>query len=903
MTTDEIIYFDTTNYGLPELPIVLTNKTNIHDLYYRYLGKPASNHTFESLEELEEELKTSIEHKLYKRRKEYFKNNLNDEMYHYIFNRYIFDLYYHPSSKKLEKYYFLEKQLSKDKSILKINEDIESSSDFKYLEECRTHFYSLCPIQEKPQKISKIKYYGPVGITGYAKVCREICSILKDDIDFECIQFQNYDMKEYHKELSSLVYKGVDRVYDYIILHSTPDLWPNICKKERDINKNVIIYGISAWETDDIPIEWVPYINYVDKISTPSEFSSNAFRKYFNGVVDTVYHPISCPKQLDNICKLSKLTRKYDYIFYNVSEWTNRKGISKLIEVYLQTFDKENVLLYIKTHGDISQDEGNYFISTVRNRTKSTANIILDYDRVSDEYIECINNCADCYVSCAKSEGHGIGICQAVLAGKHAITTNYSAPIEYLKNIESVDFIRYELEPATYCTIWSKKHQKCKDLPHCANFSGFIPSIHRWANINKQECGEKMKEAYINKKKGIRIEEGLFKNFKECFYKSLLSTDKSDRSDFLSEQIISYIPQRDIFNYSKKKLVLLNCENKDKVELSLYNYVLSYFFEDFELQIIPELFILKNNDELIRTNEFEKGKIILKDFDFMIIVGKLQPSIQTIKIYVEYCQSNKKPYALLSFGFNESNNDCEYNSQIIYNKYKYIIENSCYVSSSQIEDYYIIKSNIDKGFKHILNYYPNIIYSLSYNDKVLDKNYLVCVISDFISIKWSHILNYIIQQKESKNLSIIFMNWTSHGFWVLKEKKLVNTYFPQALFYEGLNKDYNMTTIFDILSKTSILISNNYYSKILTKIFNIPTLIDFDSKVVYESNGEINSSIKQLNTIHYYLYNNFIPTYTKWNEDDRNRHIIEIQKRTEIDISFIQHFNNNKLEEVYNRLV
>ena len=893
----------------------------IHDLYYKYIGKPASIINSHSLEDLEDELKYSIEHKVYKRKIEYFKNNLNDDMYQYIFNRYIFDLYYQPSSNKLEKYYILEKQLSRDDLIVKINEDIDSSSDFKYLEECRLHFYSLCPNQEKPQKISKIKYYGPVGITGYAKVCREICSLLKDDIDFECIQFQSYDMKDYHKELSSLVYKSSDRIYDYVVLHSQPELWPNICKKERDINKNVIIYGISVWETDDIPKEWIPYINYVDKMSTPSEFSSNAFRKYFHGVVDVVYHPVSCPKQIDNICKLSKLTHKYDYIFYNVSEWTNRKGISELIEIYLQTFDKENVLLYIKTHGDISHYESNYFISTIRNRTKSSAKIMLDYDRVTDEYIDCINICADCYVSCAKSEGHGVGICQSVLAGKYAISTNYSAPVEYLKHIDSVDFIDYKLEPATYCAIWCKQHQKCKDLPHCSNFNGFIPSIHRWANINKEECGKKMKEAFINKKKGTRIEEGLFKNFKECFYNSLLSSDKYARSDFLSEQIISYIPQRYIFNYPKKKLLILNCGGYGNVGDDSYNEIYKHYFKDYEIFFVRDCVFLTVNNEYIyheKWNVLQKNHNLMH-FDYMIIGGGgmfRYNNKSSLSIYTEYAITNKIPYFILSVGFQDL--DLDLNSERItslYNYYKNTIENASYISVRSINDYFIIKSYLDKTKSRILHYYPDLVYSIKTICNInypidTNKKYLLFLMTDFMSIKWDHVREYIYKIIEEKQLTLITMNWAGVGEknnikylnLMTEEKKLLDKYFPGTLFYQGLKYDFNFKELFDILNQTHTIITGRYHGKVLGRVFNIK-VIDFhydNYKFVAddESHGDISLASEPLSNIKNYMDNNFTQQYYKWDGDKRNATICNLHRKTDWSINFIQNFSNMKLEEL-----
>lgn len=58
--------------------------------------------------------------------------------------------------------------------------------------------------------------------------------------------------------------------YNYVVIHSTPDLWPAVSNYERRINPKVVVVGITVWETQDIPKEWIKYLKFVDKISTPS---------------------------------------------------------------------------------------------------------------------------------------------------------------------------------------------------------------------------------------------------------------------------------------------------------------------------------------------------------------------------------------------------------------------------------------------------------------------------------------------------------------------------------------------------------------------------------------------------------------------------------------------------------
>jgi len=518
-----------------------------HNLYHKYTGNSASSDIIINkppLDILEKELEGSLEHQIYKRKINYL-SNIHDPFYNYIFKTYIYETGLVPKLDKLKIYHSLEDNENYETKILNY---VRDTNDYLYAERCRKHFYSIG--KRKLNDFKRIKYYGPIGTSGYAKSTKEIYNIIKDQIDFSPIQFHYYNfVSEEYKDFEYVVNNDDDIKYDYIIIHSIPDIWPVISKHERSKNPNVVIYGITVWETPEIPFEWIYYIQHVDKISTPSEFSSKAFRKYFD-TVDNVHHPVSCPKNVDKICSLSKITN-YDYVFYNISEWNNRKGLCELISIYLQTFKHENVVLYIKSFGDVTEKQAiDYILSVRKKNDDSKCKIILDYKHVSDDYIDCLHNCADCYVSASKSEGHGIGVCQAALVGNHVIATNFGGQIEYLKHINSVDLISYNLEPATFCTTWSKRHQNCKNLPYCQYTKLFIPSQEKWATVNQQEFGQKMIESFNNRKTCNISDKNILKsNFSDSFFKSIFSTKQKIFNIPQKLPILNLIPQINIINF------------------------------------------------------------------------------------------------------------------------------------------------------------------------------------------------------------------------------------------------------------------------------------------------------------------------------------------------------------------
>lgn len=897
----------------------------IHNLYHKYLGRSAEKEVIlknPNIDQLENELKNSLEHKIYQRKCNYFKGD-KDLLFEHIFDRYIFGLYYQPSLQKLKTYTYWDETDNKEAKI-KIEKDIENSSDYKYLQECRDHFYGLSYNSNYNSK--KIKYYGPVGTSGYSKICREICELIQEDIDFIPIQFHNYDFNDiYHKKISSLVYHcDIQKEYNYIVLHSTPDLWPTIARYERIKNPNVIIYGITVWETNDIPYEWIDYIQCVDKISTPSEFSSLSFRKYFQPV-DTVYHPVSFYQDdiTDDFCPLKSIKDKYDYIFYTISEWTNRKGVSELIEIYLDHFTKEdNTLLYIKTFGDIEKDEGEKYIEKIRKQTESSADIILDYKRVSDEYINCIHSCSDCYVSSCKSEGHGIGVCQAMLAGNHTIITDHGGQKEYLRG-SGVDFIPYNLEPATFCTTWSVKHQECQYLPHCIHFKSFVPCQQSWAQVIQKDFAYKMKEAQIKKKRKYQKQSGIYLNFRTHFLSSLYST-KIKTANIQTKPIVNWIPQKEIINFIfQKNIIILNASGYGNVGDDLYNYIIEKYFTEENnkkdkkdrLYFVSDYGFIDKEEKIIPSDLYYDN---LMDFDFLIIGGggllnkERSDKNHSISIYTQYAIKHKKPFCLLSVGFQDIEVDSDYNKKKeLFYDYKDLFEHSVFTSLRSIDDYALVSYFTSQEKIRSIHFYPDLVYSLDYEYfyQENERNYLLFVFSEFISLKWDFIRQYIKETLESKNLKLVIMNWNGkqrkNKITTEQEKQIALTYFKDCIFYEGKDIDYDFNELFSILSRTEVIIPGRFHAKVLAHKFNIPIITTFDyHNYKFEVDDRSHSSMYKNNTaliplekISYFIQNHKYPKYHLWNENDRNSSIVKINQKTDISISFLQNLTNVDLEK------
>lgn len=474
-----------------------------------------------------------------------------------------------------------------------IRKDIASRDDFKYLQQCRADFAALALGDSRsashardgnPGKMG-IKFYGPVGTSGYAKVARNMIGALQracvdpdDDgdvnIGFVPVQFHNY-MEGAAENVCcarlAAVAEAPDFAYQYVVIHSTPELWPTIAKLERERNPGVFVYGISVWETDALPWKWDVCVQSVDRMSVPSEFSAVAFRKVPGVTVDVVHHPIYLDQSEtpDSIAqdaaalahthpvariKQSATDDDFPYVFYNISEWTNRKGVSELICAFLAEFRHDpRARLYVKTYGDVKREEGTAFLLTVASTLGADASrVTLDYDRVDDRYIAAIHVFGDCYVSLCKSEGHGVGACYAALYHKPVVITDLGGQTDYLPRNSDIHYVAHTPEPAVFCTPWVRKHAGCKVLPHCRHFEGFVPCLQNWARPDVRDCCRKMRDLYARSvrctsKRTCKYMQRRFgpRMFAREFFASLRASSQSARNGTARRRTVQALLERD----------------------------------------------------------------------------------------------------------------------------------------------------------------------------------------------------------------------------------------------------------------------------------------------------------------------------------------------------------------------
>ncbi len=258
-------------------------------------------------------------------------------------------------------------------------------------------------------------------------------------------------------EFTDLVNRKID--YDTVIVHMIPEYFTRW--RSLELGKRII--GMTVWELDVVPPNWVDWMNQLDAIIVPCQWNREVFlaagvRPPIH-VVPHVAEPVVATKQV----QLAGVNPD-DYVFYTIAAWRERNAPHLTLTSFLSEFSaQEKAILVIKTSATNERRRSDGFwrhhvmrhfettrrdFEQIRKRTSSSARVLLVTEDWTSDQINALHLRGDCYVSMTRAEGWGLGAFEAAQAGNPVVITGHGGQLDFLPSALSYQ-VGYQLVPSS----------------------------------------------------------------------------------------------------------------------------------------------------------------------------------------------------------------------------------------------------------------------------------------------------------------------------------------------------------------------------------------------------------------------------------------------------------------------
>ncbi len=203
--------------------------------------------------------------------------------------------------------------------------------------------------------------------------------------------------------------------------------------------------AIWFWELSDFPSRWISAFGAFDEIWVASDFVRRSVASVAPIPVIKIPMVVAERAVANNLARSHFGLPKTPFVFacvFDVGSVIARKNPGAVITAFRQSFgSRDDVLLLLKYHG------GNHYPESVADLLKlagSAPNIRLFERNFTDQEMRSFTSTIDCFVSPHRSEGFGLNIAEAMLAGKPVIATGFSGNREFM-TVENSYLVGYKL--------------------------------------------------------------------------------------------------------------------------------------------------------------------------------------------------------------------------------------------------------------------------------------------------------------------------------------------------------------------------------------------------------------------------------------------------------------------------
>lgn len=265
------------------------------------------------------------------------------------------------------------------------------------------------------------------------------------------------------QDMVALVAATGPKDYDTLICHCVPEHWPQLIESGK---RNV---GYTVWETDRLPVHWLPLLNGADKVLVPcamnqTVFTGSGVKKPVHVVPHIRRHAWTAPTAVDRSALRARLGIPDEhFVFYSINVWDPRKANRDLVSTFARAFSgHDRASLVLKTSTRISGDAleqapsdgisglvGGLVDRIAAERGWPAPNVaVIAVDGLPGRAIDTLHAIGDCYVSLTHGEGWGMGAFDAAALGKPVLITGYGGPVDYLGS-GYPGLIDYRMVPVT----------------------------------------------------------------------------------------------------------------------------------------------------------------------------------------------------------------------------------------------------------------------------------------------------------------------------------------------------------------------------------------------------------------------------------------------------------------------
>ena len=257
-------------------------------------------------------------------------------------------------------------------------------------------------------------------------------------------------------------------------------------------------FGFPIFELTDFSSHEFVSLNHCDEIMVCSHWAKNVVLNNLN-IDNEQVHVV--PLGVDSsIFKPSAINARSTTVFFNCGKWEKRKGHDIVVECFNSAFEHtDDVELWMMCDNPFIGDMNGKWSDLYKSSKLSSKIRILPRQKTHQDVWE-VMSLTDCGVFPSRAEGWNLEILEMMGAGKHVITTNYSAHTEFCNN-ENSHLIQIENLETAYdglffngkCGMWAEiaDNQKEQLISYMRNIHKKKQSKELEINFSGIETAEK----------------------------------------------------------------------------------------------------------------------------------------------------------------------------------------------------------------------------------------------------------------------------------------------------------------------------------------------------------------------------------------------------------------------------